>query len=102
MSEKHSTNRGLEKYFGQAGPFAAARDLVQHRTLPAEVIYHAATLGTSDDAYMLGYAFGIILKLRGLRISQDDLTQIGWMKISTGRPSEFENGFRAHQAKNPA
>ena len=44
MSERHSTNRGLEKYFGLEGPFQAACDLARHRTLPPKVLAHAATL----------------------------------------------------------
>lgn len=100
MSERIASN--LHKYFGQDSPFAAACDLVEHSALPEKILAYAATLGKSSTAYRLGYAFAAVLQLRTMRITRDDLTQIGWIKITYGEPAEFENGFRAYQAENKA
>jgi hypothetical protein len=102
MSERHTTNRGLEKYFGAGGPFPEASYKVHMQELPPEVLAHSETLGDSRIAYRLGYAFAAVLKERSIRITRDDLQQISWMKISKGLPAEFENGFRFFESRDRA
>jgi hypothetical protein len=102
MSETHTTNRGLEKYFGPGAPFSEASYLVHMNELPPEILAHSETLGDSRIAFRLGWAFASVLKQRSMRITRDDLQQIGWIKIVTGLPAEFEKGFAAFQAEDRA
>ena len=97
--ETHSTNRGLEKYFGPGAPFAEASYMVHERNLPPDVLAHSETLGDSCVAFRLGWAFASVLEKRSMRITRDDLQQIAWMKISFGLPTQFEKGFQSFQTK---
>jgi hypothetical protein len=102
VTERHTSNRGLEKYFGLGGPFSEASAMVRANSLPGNAVNFASELGNSETAYKLGYAFGMVLKKRSLRITRDDVTQIAWMKISSGEPALFEKGFWDFQAKDRA
>jgi hypothetical protein len=102
MTPTHTTNRGLEKYFGSGSPFAEASYKVHMQELPPEILAHSETLGDSKIAYRLGYAFAAALKQRSMRITRDDIQQIGWMKVTVGNAMQFEKGFEAFQAEDRA
>ena len=92
--------RNLERYFGIEGPWSEAFHMYKDHTLPLDVFEHAATLGDSRIAFCLGYAFATVLSHRGMRVTRDDLEQISFIKITSGDPSQFVNGFRLHESRS--
>jgi len=91
----------IDIYFGEKGAFKEACDLYRNR-IPLKVLEHAELLGDSRIAYTLGYAFARVLDSRGMDISEQDLFMISTRKITSGKPEEFVNGFRAYERNSSA
>lgn len=86
-------------YFGDGGYFQQACAKVRDRDLPAAVMEHSKSLGRSEVAYELGFAFSLVLQERGIPITAADLQTIAERKITFGDPAVFVRGF--HDAPLP-
>ena len=90
----------IGEYFGDGGYFAqAARKVRDANGLPAAVREHAKTLDRSEIAYLLGYAFSLVLQYWGIPITPEDLQEIASKKITFGDPAVFVRAF--HDAPLP-
>lgn len=76
--------------------FAEACDLYANRyrgSFREEVLKGADTLVGGRLAYLLGYAFGEVLKKRNLKITRDELHAVAEAKIANASPQFFVEGF---------
>jgi len=92
----------INDYFGgENGAFAEAGKMCRGipLALPAHVETHSKTLGRSEIAYQLGWAFSFVLRKRQLMITDEDLWTIARNKIMYGDPQEFVNGFKKYETE---
>ena len=84
------------RFFGEGGPFEQACAMYRARysgCIPEHVLLYADHEAEGRLAFLLGYCFAAVLKMRGMHASQAEVMAVAKAKVTSVSPVFFLYGF---------